>query len=110
MRTVAVKVVVVIATLVAALGAPRVSLAASPAETCFDDAVRGQKLRDGGKLLEARAHFISCASLGCPAEVSKDCNHWLDDVEVSIPTLVLGARDASDGDLSGVKVFLDGTL
>ncbi|MGZ3420988.1 MAG: hypothetical protein ACXVEE_24150, partial [Polyangiales bacterium] len=77
-------------------------------EACFNAAVDGQKQRDAGKLLAARAQLIACAKSSCPDEVQKDCARWLGEVEATLPTVVFGARDGSGRDLLDVSVSVDG--
>lgn len=96
-----------------ALSLSALHLCATPAhagvpEACFDAAVDGQEQRDAGKLLAARARFISCAKSSCPDEVQKDCTRWLDEVEATLPTVVFGARDGAAHDLLDVRVSVDG--
>ncbi len=75
---------------------------------CIDAATLGQTLRDEGKLLGAREAFQSCAAPSCPALVRADCGAWASQVTATIPTLVVGARDASGNDLVDVRVLADG--
>jgi hypothetical protein len=75
---------------------------------CIDAAEEGQSLRDKGKMSEARTRFVTCASAECPGVVAKECASWLNDMEARIPTVVLGAVDATGADLVDVKVTLDG--
>lgn len=82
---------------------------AESADACFNAAVDGQKQRDAGKLLAARARFIECTK-GCPDEVQKDCAKWLTDLEATLPTVVFGARDGKGHDLLDVRVSVDGTF
>jgi hypothetical protein len=88
------------------------ALAAPPDRTqrCVDDSDRGQEQRDRGALLEARAYFRACATDECPAMVRKDCADWLAALEVNLPSVVLGAKDAAGADLLGVRVLIDGEL
>ncbi len=76
-------------------------------EACFEAAVDGQKLRDAGQLLAAREQFIACAKSTCPEEVQKDCTRWLSELDVTLPTVVFGARDADGNDLLDVHVSVD---
>lgn len=76
---------------------------AGPAETCADASEKGQLLRLQGKLSEARAQFRACVDDACPPIVRKDCSQFLVDLEAAMPTVVLGAKDAS-GDLVDVRV------
>ena len=77
-------------------------------EKCIADADEGQSLRDAGKLRDARARFVGCASSTCPGAVAKECSAWLADVEARLPSVVVSAVDGSGNDLVDVKVSLDG--
>lgn len=77
---------------------------------CLDAASRGQTLRDGDELIEAREQFRICARAVCPAVVQKDCASWLDAVEKSLPTIVVSAKDAAGNDIVDVKLSVDGHL
>jgi hypothetical protein len=79
-----------------------------PKTECFDDASRGQTLRDEHKLVDARAAFAVCARQICPKQVSKDCTAWLDQVEEALPTVVVSASDPAGRDRLDVTVLLDG--
>jgi len=37
-----------------------------------------------------------------------DCAHWLEEVDSSLPSIVVGAKDAGGGDLFDVRVKVDG--
>lgn len=98
-----------VALVVIAVGAARAAGAEPPRnDTCFGAALAGQKLRNSGKLGAARARLIVCSSAPCPAAVAVDCIQWLADVNAAMPTVVLGARDASGADLVDVSVAVDG--
>ncbi len=88
---------------------------ADSAEECANAASRGQTLRDGGQLLEARSAFGKCVEATCPAQVRKDCSEWYTDVEQRTPSVVvrvvgLDGKDALDATatLDGNPVTLDG--
>lgn len=90
-----------------------VGLTTSPARAddkaaCLDAASKGQALRDQHKLVEAREQFRRCAVQQCPAMVVQDCGGWLSDVEKSLPTVVITAKDGAGNDLVDVQVTLDG--
>lgn len=103
--------VAVMANLVAAMGV-------SPAhgadekrdakEACIAASERGQSQRDEGKYREARDAFLECAQVNCPRVVAQSCTKWLRELDETIPTLVLGARDERGNDLTAVVVTLDG--
>lgn len=88
---------------------------ADPVEECANAASRGQTLRDGGQLLEARSAFGKCVETSCPAALRKDCSEWFTDVEQRTPSVVvrivgLDGKDALDATatLDGTPVTLDG--
>jgi len=70
----------------------------------------GELLRIKGHLRDARSKFLSCARPVCPDVIRRDCNQWVSEVDASLPTVVLGARDAALHDLAAVRVWLDGVL
>jgi hypothetical protein len=69
---------------------------------------RAQRLRQKGSLVDARAALVTCAQPSCPAAAVADCVPWLAEVEQSLPSVVLEARDASGHELVDVHVLLDG--
>lgn len=90
----------------ATLAAPVAS--ADEKAVCLGAAQQAQTLRDAHKLVEARQQLRVCARRMCPAVVQKDCLAWLGDVERSLPTVVVTAKDEAGGDLADVKVTVDG--
>jgi len=79
-------------------------------EQCVAASESAQKLRTQKKLRAARKELISCAQEACPAIVKKDCLAWLSELEGSLPSIVISAKDASGNELSDVRVSLDGEL
>jgi hypothetical protein len=69
---------------------------------------QAQSLRDAHKLREAREQLRICSQSSCTAFIAKDCTEWLDEVERSLPTVVLSAKDAAGRDLLQVRVSVDG--
>jgi hypothetical protein len=76
--------------------------------TCLDAVSRGQRFRDSHKLVQARDKFRVCARAECPTVVQTDCASWLAEVETTLPTVVLSAKDRGGRDLVDVKVSMDG--
>jgi hypothetical protein len=74
---------------------------------CFDAAENGQTLRAAHKLIEARDQFRLCAAATCPAATQTDCGAWVTEVDKSIPTVVLSAKDATGNDVLEVNVSVD---
>jgi hypothetical protein len=54
--------------------------------------------------------MVLCAREACPGIVRKDCLQWLSEVEASLPSVVLSARNAQGGDISSAKVTADGVM
>ncbi len=75
---------------------------------CLDAAAKGQRLRDTHRLVEAREQLRICAQASCPAVVQSDCASWLSDVEKTMPTVVVTARNAAGDDIADVRVSVDG--
>lgn len=93
-----------------AAGALLVAMSARADEKsqCLSAASQGQTARDAHRLVEARDAFRVCARQTCPNVVQTDCAEWLVATERTLPTIVFDAKDASGGDISGVKVTVDG--
>ena len=95
--------------LLAASGAGIATARAEPSkQACIDAATHGQKVRDDGRWLEAKASFLTCASVACPGIVRAECARWLADIDAQLPSVVLGARSAAGADLTAVRVTMDG--
>jgi len=77
-------------------------------KTCLAAADDGQKLRDDGKLIEARDKFLVCASRGCPSVIVKQCDEWVSEVDRDTPTVLFRVFDASGKELIDVRVLVDG--
>lgn len=69
-----------------------------------------QALRGEGKLTAAREQLARCSRDDCPKLVRQDCSGWMDEVVAALPSVVVGARDASGRDLVSVRVLIDGKL
>jgi hypothetical protein len=90
--------------------------AASPAaaddttHSCVAAAHEGQRLRDAGKLRDGRAELVRCTVESCPDVVRESCGRWIGELDTRLPTIVLGARDEQNVDLSRVHVAIDGEV
>jgi hypothetical protein len=84
------------------------SASAQAGATCVKASESGLDARDRGALRTARAHFVKCAAETCPKAMRVDCARWLDEVEASLPSIVVGAKDARGADLFDVRVKVDG--
>ncbi|MBI5532328.1 MAG: hypothetical protein HY898_06420 [Deltaproteobacteria bacterium] len=77
---------------------------------CVSSYGEAQRLRRDGKLREAREQLILCSQISCPASLRNECVPWLSQVEASMPSIVIDARDPKGRETSSVKLFVDGTL
>jgi hypothetical protein len=75
---------------------------------CLTASEKSITLRTEHKLRSARAQLLVCASTSCPADIRKECARRVDEVNASIPTIVFGAKDPTNNDLTAVKVTMDG--
>ncbi len=81
---------------------------AAEEETCVAAYDESQRTRRAGKLVKTRDTLLVCAQESCPPAVTKACTRWLEEVNASLPTVVLGAKDGTGRDVIDVEVF-DGT-
>jgi hypothetical protein len=84
--------------------------AADDKAACLAASSQGQTLRNAHQLLEAREQFRICSGQQCPGVVQHDCEDWLGEIDKSIPTVVLAAKDGSGHDLFDVTVTVDGKV
>jgi hypothetical protein len=77
-------------------------------QACVAAYDRAQDLRRTGHLVAARAQLITCSQPSCPAAATDDCIQWLRDVEQSLPSVVVSARDAGGREAASLRVFVDG--
>ncbi|WP_437301058.1 hypothetical protein [Sorangium sp. So ce426] len=82
--------------------------AAPHKQACADAYERAQGLRRDGRLIEARAALVVCSQPTCPAAAVADCGPWLTEVERSLPSVVVAARDAHGRERLDVRVLVDG--
>lgn len=81
---------------------------AADKESCVKASDSAQKNKSGKRLRAAKKDLLVCVQDDCPAIVKKDCDAWLAEVEASLPTVVLSAKDAAGNDVFEVKVTIDG--
>jgi hypothetical protein len=84
--------------------------ASEDVKACVAAAEKGQRLRNDGKLKEAREQLVVCARNVCPGAVRKDCEPLLSDIDSRLPTVVIAAKDDAGKDLIDVRVTIDGAL
>jgi hypothetical protein len=72
--------------------------------------VTGQKFRRAGKLRDAKSWFEVCARPSCREDIVHDCRSWSEEIERSIPTVVVHPRDDRGQTVTDARVVIDGTL
>jgi hypothetical protein len=82
--------------------------AAEDKQVCAASYEAAQRFRLASHLLEARAELSACTRATCAEAIRLDCARWFEELQRSIPTVVVAARDANGADLSDVAVELDG--
>ncbi len=70
---------------------------------------QGQQTRDDGKYHTARESFLACSRPICPKVMVGLCTKWSREVDESMPTIVLAAKDSAGADVSDARVTADGT-
>lgn len=78
------------------------------AVSCAATAENAQSLRQKRKLVEAQKQLVACASADCPKFVRADCLRWLDELQATLPTIVVRAQDTSGNDVLEGNVIIDG--
>lgn len=86
------------------------SAGAQDKAACLEASSQAQVLRDAHKLVETRAKLRICSHQECPTVVQQDCAAWLEEVERSLPTVVLSATDGAGRPLVNVTVSVDGKV
>jgi hypothetical protein len=81
---------------------------ANEVTTCVKASEQAQSFRDDGKYKKAREQLLVCSRDVCPGLVKKDCVGWLQELDASMPSVVITARDPNGKDLVDVKVTVDG--
>jgi hypothetical protein len=85
-----------------------VAAASGPSKReCVAASENAQDLRVGGHLHDAREKFSACVSASCPRPVREDCAQRLAEIDQSMPTVVLAAKDPAGEDLFAVSVRID---
>jgi hypothetical protein len=85
------------------------ALAANPTTAdCLSASEASLKLGEEHKLRAERAQLLVCAASSCPSDIRKECLARVERVSAQVPSIVFTVKDASGGDVSAVKVAMDG--
>ena len=77
-------------------------------DPCITAYTETQSRRKDGRLVEALREASLCAKPECPAMLAKDCHKWQTELEATIPSIVVDARSASGGEVTSLRVTVDG--
>lgn len=82
----------------------------SPAETCSAAYERTQTEKLSGHYVAAAAAALECSQLQCNSAIVQECVRFYSALEQETPTLVFSARKAEGGELTDVRVEMDGKV
>lgn len=74
---------------------------------CFDAYEQAQRLRNNGKLVDARVQALVCAADGCPEAIKNDCKQWSSEIGRLLATVVFTAADSEGHALPATVVYVD---
>lgn len=77
-------------------------------QTCVAAHEKAQRLRIDAKLRAAKEQLVVCSRPECPVIIRQDCAQWMAEVNASLPSIVIAARDTSGHDVLAVRVTIDG--
>ena len=82
----------------------------SPGELCSAAYERTQTEKLAGHYVAAKAAALECSQLVCNSAIVQECVHFYSALESETPTLVFSARKAEGGELTDVRVEMDGKV
>jgi hypothetical protein len=82
----------------------------SASETCSAAYERTQTEKLAGHYVAASAAALECSQIQCSGAIVKECLRFYEALEADTPTLVFSARKAEGGELTDVRVEMDGQL
>lgn len=82
----------------------------SPGEICSAAYERAQTEKLAGHYVAASAAALECSQLMCNSAIVRECERFYSALEQDTPTLVFSARKAEGGELTDVRVEMDGQL
>lgn len=90
--------------------APAAEAPKSAAETCSSAYERTQTEKLAGHYVAASAAALECSQLQCNSAIVQECVRFYSALEQETPTLVFSARKAEGGELTDVRVEMDGKV
>jgi hypothetical protein len=82
----------------------------SAGELCSAAYERSQTEKIAGHYVAATAAALECSQLQCNAAIVRECVRFYESLEADTPTLVFSARKAEGGELTDVRVEMDGAV
>ena len=93
-----------------ALGSTQARAAEPATRECLAASEASLKAGNEHELRAERSALLICAAASCPSDIRRECIRRVDEVNAAIPTIVFVAKDVTGGDLSAVKVVMDGEV
>src|SRR6188768_2398697 len=84
--------------------------AKAPGEQCSAAYERTQTEKLAGHYVAASAAALECSQLVCNSAIVQECVHFYSALESETPTLVFSARKSEGGELTDVRVEMDGKV
>lgn len=95
-------------------GAPPSASPSTPSaptsESCSAAYERSQTEKIAGHYVAATAAALECSQLGCNPAIVRECNRFYEQLQQDTPTLVFSARKGEGGELTEVRVEMDGKV
>ena len=67
-------------------------------------------LRKQEKFGAAKERLLVCTAASCPGEIRDECGRRMGELTAAMPSVVFDVKDAQGGDLTAVRVSVDGAL
>lgn len=74
---------------------------------CIQEHIDGQRLRNAGRMIEAREPLSRCSEDRCPSVVREECRGLLGTLDAATPSILVEIRDAAGTNQEGGRLWLD---
>ncbi len=86
------------------------ALASPTPRECASASEDALTLRKQEKFGAAKERLLVCTAPSCPGEIRDECGRRMGEVTAAMPSVVFDVKDAQGGDLTAVRVSVDGVL
>lgn len=98
------------AVLVLSKAGPAIAQPGDATESCIESHAESQKRRKNGELRAAQKLLFYCAREACPGPIRAECSQWAQEVDASIPTILIEVPAADGSLIADVEIRIDGEL